>query len=204
MYQFDMTDDEVKEAKWAAKTLAQHLDGIKLQEALRMGSILMTGRQYAMRSAGVNKPQGRAYAEAFMEWKRGFKFREDKDGKAYCDHAIVCAQHRTIADDIIAGMSAKQRAEIGAAGLAARVRAKVRELEGVPKPVRVTPASRLEDLAGQLADVRERVMASEPKHVSDLASLLGKREPEEVAEALRLATDKLWRVRLADALREDD
>jgi len=93
----------------------------------------MKGRQYAMRTAGVNKPQGKNYAEALMEWKQGFKFRQDKDAKAYYDHAIVCAQHRSIADDLVAGLSGKQRAEIGAAGLAARVRAKLHELEGVPK-----------------------------------------------------------------------
>ena len=27
MYQFDMTDDEVKEAKWASKEVGKHLDG---------------------------------------------------------------------------------------------------------------------------------------------------------------------------------
>jgi hypothetical protein len=191
LHQFDMTDDEIKEAKWAAKTVAQHLDGIKLQEALRIGSILMKGRQYAMRVAGVNKPQGKNYAEALMEWKQGFKFREDKDAKAYYDHAIVCAQHRTIADDIVAGLSGKQRAEIGAAGLAARVRAKLRELEGVPKPVRITPASRLEDLAGELADIRAQVTALNPKNTLELVTLLSKRQLVEVVEAFRVIDPNL-------------
>ncbi len=29
----------------------------------------MNGRHYAMKAAGINKPQGKAYAEAFREWK---------------------------------------------------------------------------------------------------------------------------------------
>ena len=44
--------------------------------------------------------------------EQGFKFRQDKDAKAYYDHAIVCAQHRSIADDLVAGLSGKQRARL--------------------------------------------------------------------------------------------
>ncbi len=197
-YKFDMTDAEVKETKWAAKTVAQHLDGVKLLDGLRIGAVLLTGRQAAMRAAGSNKPQGRAYAEAFREWKQGFRFRTGKDAEAYYDHAIVCAQHRTIADEIIAGLSCKQRAEMGIFGLAARVRAKVRELEGASKPPRITPAARLNRVEGELADVKERLAATEPKHVSELVALLVKREPEEVAEMLRL-TDAAWFNRLKAA-----
>jgi hypothetical protein len=108
MYQFDMTDDEVREAKWASREVAKHLDGIKLIEGLRIGEVLMKGRHHAMKTAGINKPQGKAYAEAFREWKTAFKFREGKDAENYYDAAIVCAQHRTIANEIIASASSKR------------------------------------------------------------------------------------------------
>jgi hypothetical protein len=202
MHQFDMTDDEVRETKWASREVAKHLDGVKLIDGLRIGSVLLKGRQHAMRAAGVNKPQGRTYAEAFREWKTAFRFREGKDAENYYDAAIVCAQHRTIADEIIGSLSGKQRTEMGVFGLAARVRAKVRELEGVPKPVRATPASRFDELASRLAEVEERMTAAEPRHVSELVALLVKWAPEEVAEMLR-QTDPAWFERLIEAARED-
>jgi hypothetical protein len=199
--QFDMTDEEVRETKWAAREVAKHLDGSKLIDGLRIGSVLLKGRQHAMRAAGVNKPQGRKYAEAFREWKTAFRFREGKDAEAYYDAATACAQHRTIADEIIASLSDKQRPEMGVFGLAARVRAMVRELEGVLKPVRVTSASRLDHVEGELADVKERLAAVEPKHVSELVALIVQREPEEVAEMLR-QTNPEWFARLLAAREE--
>jgi hypothetical protein len=201
MLQFDMTDDEVREAKWAAKEVAKHLDGVKLTDGLRIGEALLKGRQHAMRAAGANKPNGKHYAEAFREWKQAFKFREGKEAENYYDAAIVCAQHHTIANEIVSILSVKQKAEMGMYGLAKRVRAKVNELEGVPKPARIKPAARLDEHEGRIADLEERVMASSPKHVSELAGFLVKRKPEEVVEALRLA-DPVWLKRLLKAIQE--
>jgi hypothetical protein len=198
MYQFDMTDDEVREAKWASREVAKHLDGIKLIEGLRIGAVLMKGRQHAMTAAGSNKPQGKAYAEAFREWKTAFKFREGKDAENYYDVAIVCAQHRTIADEIVALLSPKQRSDMGMFGLAKRVRAKVNELEGVPKPVKIRPNTvrgDLDGLRGELADLRERLTASEPKGAVELLELLARHEPAEVLEIMRLH-QRSWFTRL--------
>jgi hypothetical protein len=202
MYQFDMTDDEIRETKWAAKEVAKHLDGVKLIDGLRIGEALLRGRQHAMRAAGANKPNGKAYAVAFRDWKQAFKFREGREAENYYDSAIVCAQHRTIANEIVSLLSAKQKTEMGMHGLAKRVRAKLNELEGEPKPARIKPASWRNDVNGRLADIEERVMASEPKHVSELVKLLVRRTPKEVAEMLH-RTDPTWFADLLAAMQEE-
>jgi hypothetical protein len=202
MHQFNMTNDEVREAKWAAKEVARNLDGVKLTDGLRIGEVLMNGRHHAMKAAGINKPQGKAYAEAFREWKQAFKFREGKEAENYYDAAIVCAQHRTIANEIVSLLSVKQKSEMGMFGLAKRVRAKVSELENGPKPVKDKPQSWRRDVEGQLADLQERLASAEPKRASELVSLLAQHEPAEILELLRLH-QRSWLARLIDAVREE-
>ena len=201
MYKFEMSDDEVREAKWASREVAKHLDGVKLTEGLRIGETLLKGRHYAMKAASINKPQGKAYAEALREWKRAFKFREGKDAENYYDSAIVCAQHRTIANEIISLLSGKQKSEMGMSGLAKRVRAKVSELEDGPKPVKVKPESWRRDVDGRLADIEERVASAEPKRASELVGLLAQHEPTEILELLRLH-QRAWFTRLVEAARD--
>jgi hypothetical protein len=202
MYQFNMTDDEVREAKWASREVAKHLDGVKLLDGLRIGETLLKGRQYAMKAAGINKPQGRAYAEAFREWKKAFKFREGKEAENYYDAAIVCAQHHTIANEIVSLLDVKQKSEMGMFGLAKRVRAKVSELENGPKPVKAKPESWRHEFAGRLAEIEERVASVEPKRASELVSLLAQHEPAEILELLRLH-QRAWLERLMGAARDE-
>ena len=205
MHKFDMTDDEVRETKWAAKEVARNLDGVKLTDGLRIGEVLMNGRHYAMKAAGINKPQGKAYAEAFREWKQAFKFREGKDAENYYDAAIVCAQHRTIANEIVSLLNVKQKSEMGMFGLAKRVRAKMSELEDGPKPVKDKdkgkPQSWRRDVEGQLADLQERLASAEPKDASEVAELVCRYEPAEIFELLRLH-HRSWFMRLMGAARE--
>jgi hypothetical protein len=201
VYKFEMTDDEVREAKWASREVAKHLDGVKLLDGLRIGETLMKGRHYAMKAAGINKPQGKAYAEAFREWKKAFKFREGKEAENYYDAAIVCAQHRTIASEIVNLLNVKQKTEMGMFGLAKRVRNKVRELEGEPAPVRAKPESWRREFAGRLAEIEERVASAEPKRASELVGLLAQHEPAEILELLRLH-QRAWFERLMGAARD--
>ena len=201
MYQFNMTDDEVREAKWASREVAKHLDGVKLLDGLRIGETLLKGRHYAMKAAGINKPQGKAYAEAFREWKKAFKFREGKEAENYYDAAIVCAQHHTIANEIISLLGVKQKSEMGMFGLAKRVRAKVSELEGGPKPVKVKPELWRRNVDGRLADIEERVASAEPKRASELVGLLAQHEPTEILELLRLH-QRAWFTRIVEAARD--
>jgi hypothetical protein len=203
MYQFNMTDDEIREAKWASREVAKHLDGVKLLDGLRIGETLMKGRHYAMKAAGINKPQGKAYAEAFREWKKAFKFREGKEAENYYDAAIVCAQHHTIANEIVSLLSVKQKSEMGMFGLAKRVRAKVSELECGPAPAKVQkPEAWRREIDGRLSDIEERVHAAEPRRASELVNLLAKHEPVEILELLRLHHSP-WLGRLIDAARDE-
>jgi hypothetical protein len=207
MYKFDMTDDEVANARRAGKLAQAHLKGAKLTEALTIGENLLVGSRAAMKAAGLdpadnNKPPtGRAYSEAFREWKDAFKFPRGKEEEDFYDAAIVCARHRTTADEIIAGLSVKQRSDMGVFGLAKRVRAKLREFEGGgSKPVKNRPVSWRKEVDGRLADVEERVHASEPKSASDLIALIARHEPAEFLELLRLH-QQAWLERLMVAAR---
>jgi hypothetical protein len=162
VYQFDMTDAEVKRAKAAARLVAKIVSGEQLSQALEIGDQLLKGRAFAMKAVRTNKPQGRAYAEAFREWKAMFKFPTGKDNEALYDAAIVCAQHRALAEEIIASLDVKKRVEMGIFGLAARVRAKTRELDGLPRRPKPNFRARdeLENVKGALMDMREELTAA--------------------------------------------
>ncbi len=55
----------------------------------------------------------------------------------------------------------------------------------------MTPASRLSDLAGELAEIREQVTALNPKNTLELVTLLAKRQLVEVVEAFRVVDPTL-------------
>ena len=115
----------------------------------------------------------------------------------------MCAQHRTIANEIVSLLDVKQKSEMGMFGLAKRVRAKMSELEGAPKPVKAKPESWRREVDGRLSDIEERVQAAEPKRASDLVNLLAQHEPAEILELLRLHHSP-WLARLIDAAREEE
>jgi hypothetical protein len=125
----DMTEEQVKLARAAGKLAQQHLSGVKLHEGLEIAESLLVGRNWAMMKAEVNNPKGRAYAEQFSHWKMLFKFPTGKEAEAFYDHAILCGANRPLADDIVAGLSVKAKAEIGVFGLARRIRKRLREEE---------------------------------------------------------------------------
>jgi hypothetical protein len=162
MYKFDMTDEQVKLAREAGRLATRHLTAIKLYEGIRIGESLLTGRAAAMKAANTNRPIGKPYALAFVEWKSAFKFPTGKDAERFYDEAIVCAQHRQIAETIISALDGKQKAEMGVFGLAKRVRAKLREFEGTPKRSRKPRAARDDQFDGRLRDVEERQRSEEP------------------------------------------
>jgi hypothetical protein len=202
VYQFDMTDAEVKRARAAARLVAKITSGEQLSQALEVGDQLLKGRAFAMKAAQINRPQGRAYAEAFREWKAMFKFPTGKENEALYDAAIVCAQHRALAEEIIASLAVKKRVEMGVFGLAVRVRAKVRELEGLPRQPKLTRRNELENVRGELADMREELTAAR----SENPFAYWRSSPREVARILaradRAASEALWKA-LAEALTED-
>lgn len=163
----DMTSEQVERAERAGRLATDHAKGVKLMEGLDIGDSLLVGREIAMRLAGVNAPNGRAYADHFLRWKIRFGFPTDKTFNGFCDAAIYCAQHRDTANAIIASLPPKQRAELGIQGLFKRVRVSVREAGGEPrKPVpRLSPLAamkqRNKELECELEEVKEKLAASE-------------------------------------------
>jgi hypothetical protein len=163
MYQFDMTKEEVKRALAAARLVDKLSKSQQVSMGLEIGEQLLRGRAFAMHAAGTNKPQGRKYAEAFSEWKTTFKFPSGKDYNALYDHAIICAQHRSIAQEMLDGLSLQQRVEMGIFGLAKRVRARVNELEGRARETRKRRRpfhAEIEAVRGEMADMREELTAA--------------------------------------------
>jgi hypothetical protein len=192
-----MTDEQVKLARGAAKLARDHLAGAKLYEGLKIGESLLVGRAAAMKAAKTNKPSGKLYAEALREWKTAFKFPTGKDAEALYDAAIVCAANRTFADEIIAMLDAKRRADMGVFGLAVRVRAKLRELSGERKqlPARVTQQAQFADIKGRMADIEEQLTAAR----SEDPLRYWRKSPREVARIL-VRTSRSEAQALADAI----
>ena len=57
-------------------------------------------------------------------------------------------------------LAVKKRVEMGVFGPAARVRAKVRELDGVPRQPKLARRNELDNVKGELADMREELTAA--------------------------------------------
>jgi hypothetical protein len=170
-----------------------------LYEGLKIGESLLVGRQAAMKAVQTNKPSGKAYNEAYRDWKTAFKFPTGKDAEALYDAAIVCAQHRSLADDIIAMLDPKKRAEMGIFGLAVRVRAKLREISGEPKalPARVTQQTRFAAVEGRIADLEDQL--AHARSENPLAHW--HQSPREVARIM-VRTNRRQAQALADAIAE--
>ncbi len=163
MYQFDMTDEEVKRAKAAAKLVIGLAKAEQLSHGLEIGDQLLRGRAFAMKAADVNTPKGRGYAEAFAEWKKTFGFPDGEEHAVLYSNAIVCAEHRVLADEIIAELSLKKKMDMGIFGLAVRVRKRVAELEGGPpkaKPRRSSTREDIDRMSGEMRDIREELAAA--------------------------------------------
>jgi hypothetical protein len=157
----DMTPEQVERAERAGKLASDHTKGVKLYEGLDIGESLLVGREIAKRLAGVDKPNGRAYADHFLRWKVRFGFPTDRANNHFYDAAIYCAEHRSEADKIIARLAPKQRAELGIQGLFKRLR----RSDGEAPPVRISPMAALKqrnkELECEKADLEERLAASE-------------------------------------------
>jgi hypothetical protein len=130
-----------------------------------------------------------------------FKFPTGKDNESLYDAAIVCSQHRALAEEIIASLGIKKRIEMGVFGLAARVRAKVREFEGLPRQPKPARRNELENVRGELADMREELTAARAEN----PFAYWRESPREVARILaradRAKAEALWKA-LGEALGE--
>jgi hypothetical protein len=175
----DMTPDEVAAAKEAGALAAKHLHGHSLLEGLKIGDVLLRGRQLVCDRYGV-QPRGQPYGNLFAAWKAqfGFPIFNDPDQRrhadAFFDEAIFCARHRDLANEIISGESPKWRANSGVSAVTKRIRAKLREREGqLPKTLRPSTVAvlkaRLKDAEGELADAKDRLANTDGGSLFDLA-----------------------------------
>ena len=118
-------------------------------KALTVGESLLVGRDVAMKMSGSNQPRGKQYSLAFQAWKAKFGFVATDTGAkipdSWLDECILCAQHRTLSDEIIASLPPAARANLGVSGLSKRVRQRLAEIEGHHRPPRVTPMAQLRD-----------------------------------------------------------
>jgi hypothetical protein len=131
----------------------------------------------------------------------------DRKGEPLYDAAITCA-HRALAEEVIASLVVKKRVAMGVFGLAARVRAKVRELEGLPRQPKLARRKELDNVKGELADMREELTAARSENpfasrparwrASSCGScdgaLLGRRRRFMAARTVSRRRNALWRV----------
>jgi hypothetical protein len=170
-YDFEqhMTPEQVTLAKEMGAYARERGKGDHLYRDLALGDMLIVGRKVAMELAGVplnNKADGRRYADQFYAWKQRMGYPTTKDYSPLYDAAIVCAEHRVDADDIIASLSVKERIKLGIHGLAKRVRERINEREGglrKPHKPRLSPLKamkeRLDEAESQLRDMSEKLAA---------------------------------------------
>jgi hypothetical protein len=159
-----MTEEEVELAREGGRIAREHTRGVKLYEGIKLGESLLVGRRVAMQRAGSNIPRGNPYTLYFQEWKREFKFPEGQRDERFFDEAIVCAQNKTIANEIIASLNVNQRAEMGVFGLAKRIRAALKP-EAQVKPKKLDKnvlAEAVIAVSGRLSDVETKQMSAEP------------------------------------------
>jgi hypothetical protein len=159
-----MTPEQIKLAKAAGKLARHHASGGKLYESLTVGESLLVGRDVAMKMSGSNRPHGKQYSIAFQAWKSKFGFVATDTGaripQSWLDECIVCAQHRSLSDEIIASLPPATRANLGVSGLSKRVRQRLAEIEGRHLPPRVTPMAELRDQVALTAAIVSSVAPS--------------------------------------------
>jgi hypothetical protein len=155
-----MSPDEIDLAHKASAIAASHLKGEKLHESLMVGEAILVGRKAAMEAVNTNTANGYHYSKAFTAWKAQFGFASVP--KPFLDQCMICAQHRTIADEIIAALKPIQRANLGINGLAKRVRDKLAAIAGEAKraAARVNPITALKE---KLADTTHALANAEEK-----------------------------------------
>ena len=145
----EMTVEQIRLAKAAGKLARHHASGGKLYESLTVGESLLVGRDVAMKMSGSNQPRGKQYSLRFQAWKAKFGFIATDTGAripdSWLDECILCAQHRTLSDEIIASLPPATRANLGVSGLSKRVRQRLAEIEGRHLPPKVTPMAQLRD-----------------------------------------------------------
>ena len=141
-----MTPDEIAAVQRGGEIIRQHTTGAKLHseldEAFTVGAGLLIGRTTAMKAVRRNDPRGRAYNEVFARWKK--KYGYDLTGdlpKAYFNNCIVIAEQRELAEAIIAELEPRQRIGVGLAGLAERVRDRLKVTTRAER--RAAPAARI-------------------------------------------------------------
>jgi hypothetical protein len=193
-FERDMTPEQVALAREAGAYARDRAKGAHLYQDLKLGEMLIVGRKVAMELAGgaLNKADGRRYADQFFAWKTRFGFPTTKDYTPLYDAAIVCAEHRQDADDIIGSLSVKERIKLGIHGLAKRVRERIREREGGLRKPHAAAVKRLTPLAamkagaeaaeGELADAKERLAAEVDGDAFDFRR--HKRKPEYIAKQI--------------------
>lgn len=157
-----MTPEQIEAAHKASAMAHDQVTGVKLRETLFIGAALLNGHEVAAQVAN-GKTNGGAYAKALADWKAQFGFGDMP--KMFLDYCMITAKNRPIADEIIAATPPHKRVNLGAAGLAKQVRAKLKEIEGKPKIMRVSPQAKLKDelaeVRGQLAHLEEMNAAIE-------------------------------------------
>ncbi len=160
----------------------------QIEEAFTVGAGLLIGRATCKLAANTDKPRGRPYFEAFGKWKKAFGYVSTGDmSTAYFDDCLVIAEHREIAEQIIAEAPEDERFGFGVSTLAKRTRWRVRlEFE---KAERAAAEAAEGDSAAELRDARKAWLVDPSEDTT--------RDP---AFVLRREEFEQWLVRRREAL----
>jgi hypothetical protein len=211
-FEKEMTEAEVAAAREAGELAARRQRGGSLLDDLKIGDMLLFGRNFILNKYHLTAPRGQPYGAYFAAWKRQMNFPAYNDpvaakaANALYDEAIFCASHRELANEIIASESVKWRANSGVSGLAKRIRTRLRaDAEQRASTTKTKPTSlkgenaRLKAQNATLKDQVERVLESGGS-LFDLKKTPHQIKARIVFETLLLAETRKFRDALSQAI----
>lgn len=141
--------------------------GAHLEDWLKIGQTLLIGRQFAMRVAFVNRPEGRGYNQTFGRWMERHGFVSMKKADASDALWLVDDPDRLATlRELQATMTPAERARLNSRRTVRRhVIDRLQAREGRAAPARPAPVTvlkqRLNDTLAELDEVRDRLAAHE-------------------------------------------
>lgn len=163
----ELSQDQAKFIKEAVKEWKAINKGREFAGWMKIGAALMIGRQLIFARLRTNRPEGKAYNEAFSRWCREHGFTNPEiDPPTRSDLLFLQEpEHRVICDEIRAAMAQSERLKVNhPRGMVRRVRAYLRQREGEPPKRRATGDERVRELEHELADAQEQLAGRDQEH----------------------------------------
>jgi hypothetical protein len=163
---------------------------------MTIGEGLLEGRRWAMRQAGANKPEGKAFVMAYSEWLK--KYRVDDMDKSDRAKLLQLMEERPAVEEWRATLTDYERRNLNNPTLiwrkwtaATRVKKPKSRTAGVSATEHGRAQATIEQLQARIEELEEESAAAPRRHAEDLRALLGRvlDEVEGLPPELRVAIE---------------